>query len=249
MFFDTHCHLSKQYYDDIDSIIAKNKERGVERIIISGCELSEIEESLYYAKKYNDVYLSLGFHPSEVDKIENSHFKMLENFLGEEKVVALGEIGLDYHYGKENRLEQMKLFEKQLNIAEAMNLPVIVHSRDATQDTIDILKNHHVKGVIHCFSGSYEIAKQYIDMGFLLGIGGVVTFKNSNLPKVISMLDLSCVVLETDSPYLTPHPYRGQVNSSQYIPVIALKIAEVKGVSVDDVMRQTTANAIALFDF
>lgn len=249
MFIDTHCHLLSEYYEDIDAIILENRQNKVEKIIISGCEIEDLEESIRLASQYDDVYLSLGFHPSESDKISDIHLKRLEDLLSHPKVVALGEIGLDYHYGKDNMERQKELFEYQLSLAVRLSLPVVIHSRDATKDTIDILSKYPVKGVIHCFSGSLETALQYIKMGYLIGIGGVVTFKNSNLPHVVEKLDLSSIVLETDSPYLAPTPYRGEKNSSKYIPVIAQKIAEIQNVSVEDVMNQTSLNAMALFDF
>lgn len=249
MFIDTHCHLSREYYDDIDLVVKENRDSNIGKIVISGCEIDSFQEAVLIAKQYEDVYLSLGFHPSEASLVSNSHLEALERQLDNEKVVAIGEIGLDYHYGKENIIEQKNLFEQQLLLAEKFHLPVIIHSRDATKDTIDILKMHHVKGIIHCFSGSLETAREYIEMGFLLGIGGVLTFKNSHLPQVLSSIDLSHIVLETDSPYLAPTPYRGEKNSSKYIPVIASKIAEIKQVSLEEVMKITTHNATSLFDF
>lgn len=249
MFIDTHCHLSSEYYDDIDLVISENKKAGLKRMIISGCELDDIKEAVSFAEKYENVYLSLGFHPSETGKINDQHLIYLEDMLKHKKVVAIGEIGLDYHYGKENVEEQKVLFEKQLLLAEKLGLPVVIHSRDATKDTIDILKKHSVRGVIHCFSGSLETAYEYIRMGFLLGIGGVVTFKNSNLSRVVSEVGLESLVLETDSPYLAPTPYRGMQNSSKYIPIIAEKVAEICNVSLEDVMKETTKNAEGLFDF
>ncbi len=249
MFIDTHCHLSREYYDDIDLVVKENRDSNIGKIVISGCEIDSFQEAVLIAKQYEDVYLSLGFHPSEASLVSNSHLEALERQLDNEKVVAIGEIGLDYHYGKENIIEQKNLFEQQLLLAEKFHLPVIIHSRDATKDTIDILKMHHVKGIIHCFSGSLETAREYIEMGFLLGIGGVLTFKNSHLPQVLSSIDLSHIVLETDSPYLAPNPYRGEKNSSKYIPVIASKIAEIKQVSLEEVMKITTHNATSLFDF
>lgn len=249
MFIDTHCHLSREYYDDIDLVVKENRDSNIGKIVISGCEIDSFQEAVLIAKQYEDVYLSLGFHPSEASLVSNSHLEALERQLDNEKVVAIGEIGLDYHYGKENIIEQKNLFEQQLLLAEKFHLPVIIHSRDATKDTIDILKMHHVKGIIHCFSGSLETAREYIEMGFLLGIGGVLTFKNSHLPQVLFSIDLSHIVLETDSPYLAPTPYRGEKNSSKYIPVIASKIAEIKQVSLEEVMKITTHNATSLFDF
>ena len=173
---------------------------------------------------------------------------LLEEQLKHKKVVGVGEIGLDYHYGKEDRDKQIELFEKQLKIAEKNILPVVIHSRDATEDTINILKKYNVRGVMHCFSGSIETAKIYTSMGFLLGIGGVVTFKNSNLFKVVEEVGIENIVLETDSPYLTPEPFRGKKNSSKYIPYIAKRIAEILNISVEEVGKITSNNASSMFD-
>lgn len=249
MFIDTHCHILKEYYENIDLLMQENRESDVRRIVVSGCELDSMDEVIALSKQYADIYLTLGFHPSEVKKVTERHLQNLEKLLKSEKVVGIGEIGLDYHYGKEDKKAQQKLFEQQLVLAEKLDLPVVIHSRDATQDTMDILKRHSVRGIIHCFSGSIEVAHQYVAMGFLLGIGGVVTFKNSNLSKVIATLDISSIVLETDSPYLTPEPFRGKQNSSKYIPFIAQRIAEIKAITVEEVMEKTTQNASCLFDF
>lgn len=248
MFIDTHCHLSSEDYDDIDLVIKENRENKISKIIVSGCDYKSIVESLELSKKYDDMYLTIGFHPSEASITTDKEIAFLKEQLKDEKVVGIGEIGLDYHYGKEDIDLQKSLFEKQLQIAEELNLPVVIHSRDATKDTIDILKKYKVHGVIHCFSGSVETAKEYISMGFLLGIGGVVTFKNSKLYEVVEEVGLSNIVLETDSPYLTPEPYRGQKNSSKYIPYIALRVAEILKTSVTNVATTTTKNACLLFD-
>ena len=248
MFIDTHCHLSKKDYEDIDLVIKNNIDSGVNKIIVSACEIEDFEEAVSLLKKYDSVYLTFGFHPSEVSKVSDSDLEKLKELLKLERVVGVGEIGLDYHYGKDDYLEQIDLFEKQLKIAEEANLPVVIHSRDAVNDTINTLKKYKVTGVIHCFSGSIETADIYIKMGYKLGIGGVVTFKNSNLYKVVEHVGLSNIVLETDAPYLAPVPYRGMQNSSKYIPIIAEKIAEVLDVSLEEVAQQTTLNACNLFD-
>ena len=249
MYIDTHCHLSKEDYSDINSIIENNKNENVEIIVISGCSKDSIKETITYINHYPQVYATLGYHPMEVDNVTLNDLSFLEEKLQLLKVVGVGEIGLDYHYDKSKKQEQIDLFEKQLQIAEKLNLPVVIHSRDATKDTIDILKKYYVKGVIHCFSGSYETAQNYIKMGFYLGIGGIVTFKNSNLPSVIKKVPLEKILLETDSPYLTPEPYRCKQNSSKYIPLIAAKIANIKEISEDIVEKTTTKNAFDLFDF
>lgn len=248
MFVDTHCHLSIKDYDDIDLVIKNNIDSGVDKIIVSACEMGDFEEAVSLLDKYDSVYLTLGFHPSEVSKVKDSDLEKLKEFLKLDRVVGVGEIGLDYHYGKDDYLEQIELFEKQLKIAEEVGLPVVIHSRDAVNDTINTLKKYRVTGVIHCFSGSVETADIYIKMGYKLGIGGVVTFKNSNLYKVVEHVGLSNIVLETDAPYLAPVPYRGMQNSSKYIPIIAEKVAEVLNVSLKEVAVQTTLNACNLFD-
>ena len=173
----------------------------------------------------------------------------LKSLLGEKKIIGIGEIGLDYHYTKDNKDKQLWLFEEQLKIAEYLNLPVVIHSRDATMDTINTLKKYDVNGIIHCFSGSLEIANIYIKMGFLLGIGGVVTFKNSKLKDVVKEISVDSIVLETDSPYLAPVPYRGKINSSKYLEFIAKFIAEIKNISVEELAEITSENALSIFDF
>lgn len=248
MFIDTHCHLSKEDYDDIDLVIKENRESNISKIIISGCSRDSIFESIELSKRYDEVYLTLGYHPSEVDTVTDDDLLELENLLKLDKVVGLGEIGLDYYYGKDNKNEQIELFRKQLDIAEKLDIPVVIHSRDAVEDTINILKEFDLTGVIHCFSGSVETAKIYTSMGYMLGIGGVVTFKNSNLYKVVESVGLKNIVLETDSPYLAPTPFRGQKNSSKYIPLIAEKISDILDVKVEEVGVETTKNACSMFD-
>ena len=248
MFIDTHCHLSSSDYDDIDLVINENRKAGMEKIIVSACDKKDFEEAFLLSEKYKDVFLTIGYHPEYVDDIVPADIVELDVLLKKEKVVGVGEIGLDYHYTKDNREAQIALFEQQLALAEKNNLPVVIHSRDATVDTINTLKKYKVKGFIHCFSGSLEVAEIYIKMGFKLGIGGVVTFSNSNLYKVVEKIGLPNIVLETDSPYLAPVPYRGKQNSSKYVPVIAQKIADILGLSLEEVASVTTSNACELFD-
>ena len=198
---------------------------------------------------YNIVYATIGYHPDQADIITEKDIKKLENLVNSsKKVVGIGEIGLDYHYDDINKDKQKQIFEMQLKIAEKLSLPVVIHSRDATFDTIEILKKYKVKGIIHCFSGSLETANIYIGMGYKLGIGGVLTFKNSKLGEVVKEVSLNSIVLETDSPYLTPDPYRGKTNSSKYIPVIAEKLSQIKDVTINEVAKITTKNCYDLFD-
>ena len=250
MFIDTHCHISKDDYDDIDLVIKENREAGIEKIIVSGCTKDSIIETLNLSEIYDDMFVTIGFHPSEASITSDSDLKDLEEKINKfQKIVGIGEIGLDYHYGKEDIELQKDLFYKQLKLAEKYNLPVVIHSRDATEDTINILKEFpNVKGDIHCFSGSVETAKIYVSMGYKLGIGGVITFKNSNLYKVVEAVGIENILLETDAPYLTPVPYRGKKNSSKYILYIAKFIAETLGESIDFVSKNTLKNSCTLFD-
>ena len=198
---------------------------------------------------YDIVYVTIGYHPECADSVTLKDIDYLKSLLGEKKIIGIGEIGLDYHYTKDNKDKQLWLFEEQLKIAEYLNLPVVIHSRDATMDTINTLKKYDVNGIIHCFSGSLEIANIYIKMGFLLGIGGVVTFKNSKLKDVVKEISVDSIVLETDSPYLAPVPYRGKINSSKYLEFIAKFIAEIKNISVEELAEITSENALSIFDF
>lgn len=248
MFIDTHCHLSKNDYTDIDEVIRENELAGVKKIIVSGCSEEGILEVLDLVEKYSDLYITIGYHPSEAGKVTDELLNKLKVQLQHDKVVGLGEIGLDYYYGRDDKEEQIVLFEKQLKIAEELGLKVVIHSRDATEDTINILKKYNVRGVIHCFSGSVETAEVYVKMGYMLGIGGVVTFKNSKLYEVVKKVGLKNIVLETDAPYLAPTPFRGQKNSSKYIPIIAARIAEILDVTAEEVARTTSDNAKSMFN-
>ncbi len=249
MYIDTHCHLSMEDYDDIDKVIEENKNALVEKIVVSGCSRESIDEVMDLKDKYDMVYVTIGYHSEYADTITESDLDSLKTLLNEKKVIGIGEIGLDYHYTKENKDKQIWLFEEQLKIAESFDLPVVIHSRDATMDTINTLKKYKVKGIIHCFSGSLETANIYISMGFLLGIGGVVTFKNSKLKDVVKEVPLESIVLETDSPYLAPVPFRGKINSSKYLEYIAMFIADIKNISVEELAEITSRNASSLFDF
>ena len=248
MYIDTHCHILKEEYSNIDELITECKLKNVNKIIISGCELNNIEESIEISNKYANIYLSLGYHPSEASKITNIDIENLKNkIIQNKKVVAIGEIGLDYYWSKDNKEEQKKLFNCMLNLAEELNLPVVIHSRDAFQDTYDILKKRNLKGVIHCFSGNLENAKMYISIGYKLGIGGVLTFKNSKLKDVIKFIDLNHIITKTDSPYLAPEPYRGKQNSPINIPIIVQEIAKQKNVDIKEVETKIENNVKELF--
>ena len=247
---DTHCHIYHEYYDDISLLIDKIKLAGVLKIIVNGCDMKSNLEVLDLVNKYDIVYGAIGFHPTELIDNEEESINFLNDHINDNKIVAIGEIGLDYHYEDTNKERQQRLFKKQLEIASQFKKPVIVHSRDAIQDTYDIISNYTLTGSIHAYSGSLEMAREFIKLGFCLGIGGVCTYKNAkNIQNVIENISLAYILLETDSPYLTPVPFRGQTNTPCNIPVIAKKVAEIKNVSVSEVANATTSNANRLFDF
>jgi TatD DNase family protein len=248
MFTDTHAHIYKSYYNNIDEIINISNEHKVNRIINNGVDEYSNKEILELINKYDNMYGAIGIHPEYVDKYTNEDILFIKNNLDNKKVVAIGEIGLDYHYTKENKKEQIELFERELKIAEDNNIPVIVHSREATLDTINTLKKYHVKGVIHSFSGSLETAREYIKIGFLLGVNGVITFKNSNVKEVYKEIPLEYIILETDSPYLTPEPNRGKQNNPSYIIDIAKYICELKNISLEELSRITNDNIKRLYN-
>ena len=249
MFTDTHCHLYKEYYEEgIDSIYEKMEQSKINRVINNGCDGKSNKEVIELLGKYDWMYGTLGIHPESADTYTVDDLKYVEEHINDPKVVAIGEIGLDYYWTKDNKDKQKELFEYQLALAERVNKPVIIHSREATQDTIDILKKYKVTGVIHSFSGSYETACIYIKMGYLIGINGVITFKNCNLKDVVEKLDLGNIVLETDSPYLTPVPYRGKRNDPSHVWEIAEYVANLKQVSVEQLSKETNGNISRCFD-
>lgn len=245
MLIDTHCHLEKKEYDDLDSII-KNMDG---YMIASGYNDETNLEVIELVNKYDNVYGVIGLHPEEVDNVTSDSFKIIESNINNPKIVGIGEIGLDYYYVKDNKDKQIELFKKQIEIAEAYNKPIVVHSRDAAQDTYNILKDIKVKCDIHCFSYSYEMAIEFVKLGFRLGIGGVLTFKNSKILKeIVEKLDINNFLLETDSPYLSPEPFRGKKNNPNNCLYIARKIAELKRMDVNEVINKLNKNAKNQFD-
>ena len=249
MFIDTHSHISSEYYDDIDGVIKRALENKIEKIIINGCDLASNKEVLELINKYEILYGAIGFHPTELDKYCDDDLLWLEKNISNNKIVAIGEIGLDYHYDNTDKELQKKVFIKQLQLAEKYDLPVVVHSRDSIQDTYDILKQFKVRGEIHCFSSSIEMAREFIKLGFYLGVGGIISFKNAKtIKEVVKNIDLSHIILETDAPYLAPEPYRGRQNEAMYIPIIATEIGNIKNMDYLLVGKVTTDNAYTLFD-
>lgn len=242
---DTHCHLFRNDYEDLDKLLEKIDKEGIE-CIVNGCDIMSNDEALELSSKYNFIYSAIGFHPSEVENVPSNYIEYLEENI--DKIVAIGEIGLDYYWVKDNKDRQIELFENQLKLAEKYNKPVIVHSRDAIMDTYNILSKYKVSGVIHAFSGSLEMANMFIKLGFKLGIGGVITFKNCNLKDVIKEIDIENIVLETDSPYLSPEPVRGKKNSPLNLEHIARYIASIKCVDFTQICKITSKNACKVFD-
>ena len=240
---DTHFHLPDNL-EEFDNVISEAMDYGVKYFILGGCDIDNNKNNILH--KRDNVFFTLGYHPDMASIVTDSDLELLEEQIKEYKPVAIGEIGLDYHYSKDDKVAQIDLFEKQLNLASKYNLPVVIHSRDATLDTIDTLKKYNLKGIIHCFSSSLEVAQIYISMGYYLGIGGVVTFKNSKLKDVVSAIGLEHIVLETDSPYLSP--IRGEVNYPKNIKLINDFIANLLGVSKEEVAKITSNNASKIFD-
>lgn len=246
MIIDTHCHVIDLEYDNIDEIINRFKDN---IMIISGYDSISNRNVIDIVKKYKNVYGTLGFHPSEVDKFSEEDFNYIKNNINNSKIVGIGEIGLDYHYGSNDKEKQIKMFKSLLDLAQSENISVVIHTRDAAQDTMNILKNYKLKVDIHCFGYSLEIAKECIKRGYRLGIGGVLTFKNSKkLVEIVSNIPIENILLETDSPYLTPEPFRGKKNEPFYLFYVIDKISEIKKISIDEVKKITTKNAKEQFD-
>ncbi len=243
---DTHCHIFKEYYENIDSIV--NNMDGY--MIVAGCDDSTNLEVIDLVNKYDNVYGVIGIQPEEVCKMSSSSYKIIEDNISNPKIVGIGEIGLDYYWDDSNKEEQIKVFKDMLSMARKYNKAVVVHSRDAIQDTYDILKEYKdLKIDLHCYSGSLEMAKRFLDLGIKFGIGGVLTFKNSKtIKEVVEHLPMESILLETDSPYLSPEPLRGKQNIPNNIKIIAEKIAEIKGLSIEKILEITTKNAISQFD-
>lgn len=251
MIFDTHAHYDdRQFEDDREELLGVMQENGIGWIVDAGSDIASWDKIEELTKRYPFVYGAIGVHPDEVGELDEEKMQRMERLLAKEKMVAVGEIGLDYYWEKENRDLQKEWFIRQLELARRLDLPVIIHSREAAADTMEIMKQHAkgLDGVIHCFSYSLEQAKEYVNMGFYLGIGGVVTFKNGKkLKEVVQEIPLEFLVLETDSPYLAPVPNRGKRNSSLNLVYVAEEIAALKGVSYEEVVRQTTENAKKLY--
>lgn len=254
MIFETHAHYDDEKFDeDREELIAKLPEAGIGHVINVGASIESTKTTLDLVKKHDFMYAAVGVHPSDVDGLNEETFAWLAEQTKLDKTVAVGEIGLDYYWDKEPEVqkEQRIWFQRQMELARDAWLPVIIHSRDAAEDTMRIMKDVHaeeIPGVIHCYSYSPEMAKEFVKMGYYIGVGGVVTFKNAKkLVQTVQEIPIERILLETDCPYMAPEPHRGTRNSSLNLPYIAAKIAELKGISTEDVISITEQNAYRLF--
>ena len=247
--FDSHAHYTdKAFNDDRENMLGSLKESGICGVINCGADLESSQESLALSKEYDYIYFACGIHPEEVDNLPENYIDILRRMAQDKKCVAIGEIGLDYYWLQDNKDLQKKVFEEQILLAKELDLPIIVHDREAHEDTLNILKKYKPKGVLHCFSGSVETAKEVLKLGMYIGLGGAVTFKNAKKPvEVAEMLPLDRLLLETDCPYMAPVPMRGKRNNSAYIQYVAEKIGEIKGIEPQEITDKATDNVKKLF--
>ena len=250
--FDTHAHYDDEdFNEDRDALLMSMKEHGVGTIVNIAANTRSCRTTLELAEKYPFVYGALGIHPSDSGDLVEEDMLWIKEHSSHEKIVAIGEIGLDYYWDNVERDVQKKWFVRQLELAKEVKLPVVIHSRDAAQDTVDIMKAEQAQeigGVVHCYSYSRELARTFLDMGFYFGIGGVVTFNNGRkLKEVVEYLPMDRIVLETDSPYLAPVPFRGKRNDSRKLSYVVEQIANIKGISPEEVQQTTTQNAYNLY--
>lgn len=252
MLVDTHCHLNnKDLYKKYLEVIKEANDNGVNLFIVPGFDLETSKIAVELAEKHDNIYAAIGFHPTEIKNYGENEYKWLEENVNHPKVVAVGEIGYDFHWDTTTEEEQEVSFIRQIEIAKKANKPIIIHSRDAMNKTYLTLKEYNadiVGGVMHSYSGSYEMAKEFIKLNFYIGLGGPVTFTNAKDPKIVAeKIDINYLVTETDSPYLTPHPYRGKENGPKYIPLIISKICELRAISKEELEDIVYANTIRLF--
>ena len=256
MIFETHAHYDDEKFDAdrVELLSHLLRENNIGKIVNVGATFEGCKESIALSEQYEDVYAAIGIHPEEIDEINDDVIEWLRQNSSNPKVVAIGEIGLDYYWVKEEeqREKQRLWFNKQMDLAKELNLPVIIHSRDAAEDTLNTIRlynNSHVKGIVHCYSYSKELAMEYVKMGWYIGVGGVVTFKNAKkLVETVEAIPLESIVLETDCPYMAPVPHRGERNSSIFLSHVAEKIAEIKNISVDEVEKVTYQNALNIYN-
>lgn len=248
--FDTHAHYDDEAFDeDRDALLSSLPQKGIVGVINCGTDIKSSLFSKELAQKYSYIKFAAGIHPHEAAEIQKDDFDKLKELLKDKLCVAIGEIGLDYHYDFSPRDLQKEVFAKQLEMSKELDLPVIIHDREAHEDTLELVKKYLPKGVVHCFSGSAELAKIYVDMGMYIGIGGALTFKNARKPvEVVKTIPMERLLLETDCPYMTPVPFRGQRNDSSYIENVVLKISEITNILPNDIANITLSNTKKLFN-
>ena len=252
MIFDTHAHYDDERFDeDRDALLRSMKEAGIGNIVNIGANMASSQRSLDLAAEYDFMYAAVGVHPSDCAELDDEKIEKLKEMSSFPKCVAIGEIGLDYYWPEPEHDLQKKWFKRQIALAREVELPIIVHSRDAAADTVDILKSENageLGGVVHCFSYSKEVAEECVKMGFYIGIGGVLTFKNGRkMKEVAEAVPMERIILETDCPYLAPEPFRGKRNSSLYLPYVVSAMAQIKGISEEEVISITEANAREMY--
>lgn len=254
MLIDSHAHLDdKRFNKDRDRLIKSLEENDISLVINIGADISTSIKSVKLAEEYENIYAAVGVHPHSAKEMDDSTIEVLRAFANRDKVVAIGEIGLDFHYDNSPRDIQRKRFIEQIKLAKELDMPIVVHSRDADQETFDIIKEEaadgKLRGVLHCYSGSAEMAKDYVDLGFYISLAGPVTFKNARKPREVARtVPIDRLMIETDSPYLTPEPHRGKRNEPLYVRHVASMIAEIRGMSFEDVGRITSENTKKLFN-
>ncbi|MDD5945409.1 MAG: TatD family hydrolase [Clostridia bacterium] len=250
MYFESHAHYDDRRFDeDRDELLASFPSEGIDTVVNSSSDIASSKASIALAEKYPYFYASVGVHPHEVSKMRDNDIDTLRKLAAHPKVVAIGEIGLDFYYDHSPRDSQRLWFARQLKLAAELDMPIIVHSREASQESFDIIKRSSVrKGVIHCYSGSAPMAKDYIDMGFYIGVGGSLTFKNNKKTvEVVEQIPIERILIETDAPYLAPVPFRGERNDSRLLKYVVEKISEIKNIPVEDICNITKNNAEKLF--
>lgn len=249
MYFNTHTHLnSEQLYEKRDAYIQNAINHQVTYLVVAGYDLKSSQRAVQIAHEYPFIYATVGISPNDCLHTTEADLDVIEDLLQDPRVVALGEIGLDYYWDDVPRDKQKDIFKKQIDIAKKYNKPIVIHARDAYEDTYDILKQAAHRGIMHCYSGSVEMAKRYIEIGFYISLAGPVTFKNAKVPKdVATQIGIDHLMIETDCPYLTPHPFRGKLNEPANVVYIAQEIAKLKNMEIEDVARITTFNAKELF--
>jgi TatD DNase family protein len=252
MLFDTHAHLNAiQYEEDLEEVIQRAKSEDVTDIVVVGFDRDTIRRAMELTEQYDMIYAAVGWHPVDAIDMTDDDLEWIKELASHPKVVAIGEMGLDYYWDKSPKDIQKEVFRKQIQLAKEVQLPIIIHNRDATEDVVKILQEENARevgGIMHCFTGSLEVAKQCIDMNFYLSFGGPVTFKNAKKPKEVAKeIPIDRLLIETDCPYLTPHPFRGKRNEPSYVKYVAEQIAELRELSVEEVAKKTSDNAKKLF--